>query len=58
MLFAHRYHCLYTENQPDNDTQPDEEAKFVDTAVDLRDKCSDMLSRYQKLLVEESMVRI
>lgn len=58
MYTSHRYHCLYTENGPENENQYEEEAKFEDAANDIRDRCSDMLHRYQKLLVEESMVRI
>lgn len=51
-----RYHCMYSENEPDNDDQSDDEERFVKVAHDLRGKYNVMKNKYQLLLMKESMV--
>lgn len=53
-----RYHCIYSENEPDNENQSDDEEQFVHAAHDLSDKYKLMMNKYQMLLMKESMVSI
>lgn len=47
---------MYSENDPDNEKQSDDEDNFVGAAHDLRDKYKLMMNKYQLLLMKESMV--
>lgn len=51
-----RYHCMYSENDPDNEHQSEDEERFVNAAYDLREKYNLMMNKYQLLLMKESMV--
>lgn len=54
--FATRYHCLYTENEPENETSREEEDKFESSAVAFQGKYRQLMSKYQLLIMKESMV--
>lgn len=47
---------MYSENEPDNENQSDDEERFVSAAYDLREKYNIIMNKYQLLLMEESMV--
>lgn len=47
---------MYSENEPDNENQSDDEERFVSAAYDLREKYNVMMNKYQMLLMKESMV--
>lgn len=47
---------MYSENDPDNENQSETEERFVNTAIDLKNKYSVMFHKYQMLLMKESMV--
>lgn len=49
---------MYSENEPDNENQSEDEEQFVSTANDLKSKYNVMLRKYQLMLMKESMVRI
>lgn len=49
---------MYSENEPDNENQSDDEERFVSAAHDLREKYTMMMNKYQMLLMKESMVSI
>lgn len=47
---------MYSENEPDNENQSDDEDRFVKAAHDLKGKYNLMMNKYQMLLMKESMV--
>lgn len=47
---------MYSENEPDNENQSDDEDRFVKAAHDLNGKYNLMMNKYQMLLMKESMV--
>lgn len=47
---------MYSENDPDNEHQSEDEDRFVNAAYDLREKYNIMMNKYQMLLMKESMV--
>lgn len=47
---------MYSENDPDNENQSDDEEQFASAACDLREKYNIMMNKYQMLLMKESMV--
>lgn len=51
-----RYHCMYSENDPENERQSDDEDRFVVAAHEFSGKYRMMMNKYQLLLMKESMV--
>lgn len=49
---------MFSENEPDNENQSDDEDRFVNVAFGLREKYNMMMNKYQMLLMKESMVSI
>lgn len=47
---------MYSENEPDNENQSDDEERFVKAAHELRDKYNVIMNKYQQILMKESMV--
>lgn len=47
---------MYSENEPDNENQSDDEERFINSAFDLKEKYNLMMNKYQMLLMKESMV--
>lgn len=47
---------MYSENEPDNDHQSEDEERFVNVAYELKGKYNVMMNNYQMLLMKESMV--
>lgn len=47
---------MYTENEPENENQSEEEERFVTAAVELNNKYNVIRNKYQRLLMKESMV--
>lgn len=49
---------MFSENDPDNENQSEDEERFVNAAYELEDKYNMMINKYQLLLMKDSMVRI
>lgn len=47
---------MYSENEPENEFQTDDEERFVIAAHELSGKYNMMMNKYQLLLMKESMV--
>lgn len=53
-MLLNRYHCMY---QPDEDIPSEEEEEFEKTALRFQDKFRELSSKFQQILLQESMVR-
>lgn len=49
---------MYSENEPENETQSDDEERFTIAADEFTGKYRMMMNKYQLLLMKESMVNI
>lgn len=49
---------MYSENEPENESQSDDEDRFVVAADEFSGKYRMMMNKYQLLLMKESMVII
>lgn len=47
---------MYSENDPENESQSDDEERFAASAHDFSGKYHMMMNKYQMLLMKESMV--
>lgn len=53
---SYRYHCMYSENEPDNDKSIEEEKQLEKTAIELQNQMRGILNKYQWLLMKDAFV--